>query len=116
MIECPKCGETQQIVPSIQGTGKYTCNHCLCQFDVYAGSWGVSSNYGGSGGSSNSNSSKVYSSPVKMTDEFAIERLENLFEESTDFTDRAAIRHVIETLKQNQKDMNEIKKIFKMDF
>lgn len=113
MIECPKCGESQEIIHSIQGTGKYTCNHCLCQFDIYVGSWGVSSSYGGS---SNSNSSKVYSSPIKMTDEFAIERLENLFEESTDFTDRAAIRHVIEKLKINQQNMNEIKKIFGMDF
>lgn len=103
MIECPKCGESQEIIHSIQGTGKYTCNHCLCQFDVYAGSWGVSSNYGGSGGSSNSNSSKVYSSPVEIDNELAVQRLENIFLESTDFVDRVAIRYAIETLKQIRK-------------
>lgn len=90
MIVCPSCGEFQNI--SQLDVGKFICDNCHTEFHAFAG---------GSGG--NSNLSKIYSSSVKMTNEIAIERLENLFEETTDFVDRAAIRYAIETLKQIRK-------------
>lgn len=90
MIVCPSCGEFQNI--SQLDVGKFICDNCHTEFHAFAG---------GSGG--NSNSSKFYFSPVEIDNELAVQRLENIFLESTDFVDRAAIRYAIETLKQIRK-------------
>lgn len=87
MIVCPSCGEFQNI--SQLDVGKFICENCHVEFHTFAG---------GSGG--NSNSSKFYSSPVEIDNELAVQRLENIFLESTDFVDRAAIRYCIGVLKK----------------
>lgn len=89
MIKCPACGETEKIDYTKSGSGRMICTNCYCQFDIFAG---------GSGGGSSSR--RYYSNNVEMTNELAISRLENIFLNLTDFTDRAAVRYAITLIKQ----------------